>query len=66
MHLTISNRKNIYILKGLNGAGKTSTFKMIIGENEPTRGDVFINGYSITAEQYQARKHLGYCPQHDR
>jgi ATP-binding cassette, subfamily A (ABC1), member 3 len=52
-------------LLGLNGAGKTTTFKMVIGELEPTEGDVFINGYSIRNERFEARRHLGYCGQFD-
>jgi len=56
-------RKHCFGLLGLNGAGKTSTFKMITGESEPDFGDVLINGYSIRARQFSARKNLGYCPQ---
>ncbi len=56
-------REQCFGLLGLNGAGKTSTFKMITGESEPDVGDVLINGYSIRARQFSARKNLGYCPQ---
>jgi ATP-binding cassette subfamily A (ABC1) protein 3 len=53
------------VFKGMNGAGKTTTFRMITGDIDPNRGDVIINGYSIQANKYLARKHLGYCPQFD-
>lgn len=56
-------RQQCFGLLGLNGAGKTSTFKMVTGESEPDFGDVLIDGYSIRARQFSARKNLGYCPQ---
>lgn len=59
-------KEQCFGLLGLNGAGKTSTFKMITGESEPNVGDVLINGYSIRARQFLARKNLGYCPQFDK
>ena len=63
-HLSFGvQREQCFGLLGLNGAGKTSTFKMITGESEPDIGDVLINGYSIRARQFLARKNLGYCPQ---
>lgn len=52
-------------LLGLNGAGKTSTFKMVIGESEPDSGDVIIDGFSVCKQRFKARKKLGYCPQFD-
>ncbi len=59
-------KKQCFGLLGLNGAGKTSTFKIITGESEPNVGDVLINGYSIRSRQFLARKNLGYCPQFDK
>ena len=53
-------------LLGLNGAGKTSTFKMIIGELNSNKGDVLVNGNSIKANRSLAKSSLGYCPQFDR
>nr|QUF59424.1 ATP-binding cassette transporter Abca1-like2 [Brachionus angularis] len=50
-------------LLGINGAGKSTTFKMITGEIRPSYGDVFINGYSISQQREKAYKNLGYCPQ---
>ena len=37
-------------LLGVNGAGKTSTFKMLTGDIGVTAGDAFIAGHSILDE----------------
>ncbi|XP_053669271.1 cholesterol transporter ABCA5-like [Anopheles marshallii] len=52
-------------LLGHNGAGKTTTMKIMTGETAPTRGTVRVAGHSITINQDDAFKTLGYCPQHD-
>merc|ERR1712235_153956 len=52
-------------LLGVNGAGKTSTFKMLTGDTEVTSGEAFINGFSILTQINQCRQSLGYCPQFD-
>ncbi|EAT44278.1 AAEL004331-PA [Aedes aegypti] len=52
-------------LLGHNGAGKTTTMKIMTGETMPTRGTVRVAGHSITINQDDAFKTLGYCPQHD-
>jgi ABC-2 type transport system ATP-binding protein len=53
----------IFSLLGPNGAGKTTTISMISGLIEPTRGDAYIGGYSITAQPLQAKRLLGVVPQ---
>jgi len=53
----------IFSLLGPNGAGKTTTISMISGLTEPTRGDAFIGGYSITRQPLQAKRLLGVVPQ---
>ena len=35
------------MIKGVNGAGKTSTFKMITGDEFITKGDSYLNGVGI-------------------
>ncbi|KAH9644710.1 hypothetical protein HF086_018470 [Spodoptera exigua] len=35
-------------LLGVNGAGKSSTFKMLTAEESATRGEIFGNGYRLT------------------
>jgi ABC-2 type transport system ATP-binding protein len=53
----------IFSLLGPNGAGKTTTISMISGLIEPTRGDAFIGGYSITSQPLEAKRLLGVVPQ---
>ncbi|XP_065190640.1 phospholipid-transporting ATPase ABCA1-like isoform X1 [Sycon ciliatum] len=52
-------------LLGVNGAGKTSTFKMLTGEESVTSGDAFLNGLSVVTERLQVQQKMGYCPQFD-
>jgi len=47
---------------GLNGAGKSTTMKMLCGVVSPTLGNAYINGHSIN-DQISLRKQIGYCPQ---
>ncbi len=56
-------RGEIFSLLGPNGAGKTTTISMISGLIEPTRGDAFIGGHSITHEPLKAKALLGVVPQ---
>jgi linearmycin/streptolysin S transport system ATP-binding protein len=53
----------IFSLLGPNGAGKTTTISMISGLLQPTRGDAFIGGFSITHQPLQAKRLLGVVPQ---
>ncbi len=48
---------------GLNGAGKTTTIRIIVGVLNPSSGDVFINGHSITREKRVASKYIGWVPE---
>lgn len=52
-------------LLGPNGAGKTTCFYMIIGIIPADRGDITINGETIThlTMHERARKGIGYLPQ---
>ncbi|XGW15123.1 hypothetical protein V3C99_000981 [Haemonchus contortus] len=52
-------------LLGVNGAGKTSTFQMLTGENDITEGDAFVNGWSVKTDWKKAGANIGYCPQFD-
>ncbi|XP_047145843.1 phospholipid-transporting ATPase ABCA3 isoform X2 [Hydra vulgaris] len=52
-------------LIGQNGAGKTSTFKMLTGDETITSGMAFIDKYNIATEMAQVRQKIGYCPQFD-
>ncbi|CCI42643.1 unnamed protein product [Albugo candida] len=52
---------------GINGAGKSSTIKILTGQMAPTRGAAFIGRYDLTiaSDRKKARSILGYCPQFD-
>ncbi|XP_045141968.1 ATP-binding cassette sub-family A member 17-like [Echinops telfairi] len=52
-------------LLGINGAGKTSIFKILTGEEFATSGDAFVQGSSINSDLGEVRQHIGYCPQFD-
>jgi len=50
---------------GINGAGKTSTMKMLTGDILPTEGNAALAGMDILTEQLKVRALIGYCPQFD-
>ena len=54
-----------FALLGTNGAGKTSTFKILTGEYGPTSGKAFIAGKNVVTKISEARYNIGYCPQYD-
>ncbi len=52
-------------LLGANGAGKTTSFYMLVGLETTERGNVFLNGQDVTSlpMYLRARLGLGYLPQ---
>ena len=52
----------IYGFIGPNGSGKTTTMRIMATLDEPTSGDVFINGISAIEEPDLIRKFIGYVP----
>ena len=50
-------------LIGLNGAGKSTTIKEIIGLLQPHQGSVQINGQSLKEDPEGYRKQIGYIPE---
>ena len=48
---------------GQNGAGKSTTLRMICGAIEPDAGDARISGYSILEHRRQAQRLIGYLPE---
>jgi len=55
-------------LLGVTGAGKTSTFKCITGEEVPDSGSkLYVGGYDVQTKEgfEQAKSLVGYCPQFD-
>ena len=53
----------LFSLLGLNGAGKTTTIKMLTCLAEPSSGDAFVGGYSITEQGEQIKQIIGVSPQ---
>ena len=51
-------------LLGLNGAGKTSTFKCITQEFSPKNGTIYINGKDTYNNFDKIKMLIGYCPQY--
>ncbi|XP_029002815.1 phospholipid-transporting ATPase ABCA1 isoform X2 [Betta splendens] len=58
-------RGECFGLLGVNGAGKTSTFRMLTGDTPITYGEAFLNQYSVLTEMERVHQLMGYCPQFD-
>ncbi len=54
----------VYGLIGPNGAGKTTLIRMLATAEEPTTGEIYINGERITRDQSNStiKRRLGYLP----
>jgi len=55
-------RGDILGLLGLNGAGKSTTLRLLTGTLVPDSGDVIISGHSMRDAPLQARQKIGYLP----
>ncbi len=53
----------IYGLVGSDGAGKTTTIRLLCGALQPNAGDVAICGYDVQKQTEDARSQLGYLSQ---
>ncbi len=53
----------IYGLVGSDGAGKTTTMRMLVGALLPTSGEASICGYSVRTQVENARAQIGYLSQ---
>lgn len=53
-----------FALLGVNGAGKSTTFKALTNDITTTSGQVLIQGKDLAANFDEARHQIGYCPQH--
>ena len=52
-----------FALLGVNGAGKSTTFKSLTSEVQPTSGQILIANLNISKQFEKVRKLIGYCPQ---
>lgn len=48
---------------GPNGAGKSTTVGMLTGLAKPTEGAVFYDGYDVSNNLVEYRRHVGYVPE---
>jgi len=48
---------------GANGAGKSTTLKMITGYIAPTSGNVHVDGMNIIDDHIEIQKQIGYLPE---
>lgn len=51
-----------FALLGVNGAGKSTTFKQLTAEVEPTEGSIHIGALDIRKDFNNIKKLIGYCP----
>lgn len=58
-----SYRAETFGLLGTNGAGKTSIFKILIGDELISNGEVYVYGERLKYHISNVRKNIGYCPQ---
>jgi ABC-2 type transport system ATP-binding protein len=48
---------------GANGAGKSTTIRMLCGILEPTTGDALVGGFSVMNEPDKVKQNIGYMSQ---
>ena len=53
---------DIYGFIGPNGAGKTTTMRFVSTLLEPTRGEAWVNGYSVTKAPMHVKRSIGFMP----
>jgi len=53
----------IYGVVGADGAGKTTTIRLLCGALHPDSGDIAVAGFNIKNQVEQARSHIGYLSQ---
>lgn len=62
LNLTV-NEGELFSLLGVNGAGKSTTIKVLSGLCNPTSGEGYINGKSITKEIGKVKEIINISPQ---
>jgi ABC-2 type transport system ATP-binding protein len=63
-NLNVEVKNNtIFGLVGPDGAGKTTTMRMLCSLLTPDKGTAKIGGYDILTESNEIKNHIGYMPQ---
>jgi ABC-2 type transport system ATP-binding protein len=57
------NKGEVFGLLGANGAGKSTTFRMLCGLLPPSAGSLSVAGYDLRRAPAAARAHIGYMSQ---
>lgn len=57
------SKGEVFGFLGANGAGKSTTIKMLCGILEPTSGDALVGGFSITKDPESVKRNIGYMSQ---
>lgn len=62
INFTVENNEMIGLI-GLNGAGKSTTIKNIIGLLTPQKGTITVDGVTLQQDPENYRKKIGYIPE---
>jgi ABC-2 type transport system ATP-binding protein len=57
------NKGEMYGLVGPDGAGKTTTMRLLTGIMSPTSGEAWVGGYSVLSDAEQIKDKIGYMSQ---
>ncbi len=57
------NKGEVFGFLGANGAGKSTTIKMLCGILEPSSGDALVAGFSIMNDPDKVKRRIGYMSQ---
>ncbi len=53
----------VFGIVGPDGAGKTTTFRMLVGAIAPTEGDAVVAGFSVRTHPEEVKRRIGYMSQ---
>jgi len=56
-------RGEIFGFLGANGAGKSTTIRMLCGLLNPTSGEAIVGGFSVRTQPEKVKEHIGYMSQ---
>src|SRR5512147_2855707 len=56
----------IFGLVGPDGAGKTTTMRLLTSIMDPSAGDAWVAGYHVVREAEKVKEHIGYMSQRFR